>query len=146
LKNIASLCDGFVLIDTQVALSEEKDVGSDGWKPELSPLKEFKVGNSTYSGRVYREFKSNESQLVKDLSTTASLKNEFSVWLTEDSLISVLTDVGFEQVSKIVFPLKAKTWWSTVQADARVLVLAVKERESFASRVFGTGRRSNRPW
>jgi 2-polyprenyl-3-methyl-5-hydroxy-6-metoxy-1,4-benzoquinol methylase len=133
LENISRLCNGFMLLDTHVALREQSKTGD--WTPDLSPMREFKVGKKTYEGRLYREFHADTAQLTKDLSSTASLKNEFSAWLTEDSLVSLLRDVGFEQVSKIVFPERENAWWSDTKANARVLMLAVKKRDPFRSKI-----------
>jgi 2-polyprenyl-3-methyl-5-hydroxy-6-metoxy-1,4-benzoquinol methylase len=135
LANIANLCDGFILIDSHIALADRPKSIGDGWTPDLSRLRQFKVGRKTYSGRLFREFSPKTDQLSKDLSPTASLKNDFSVWLTENSLISLLRDVGFGQVSKLVFPKDQRIWWSDVRADSRVLMLAVK-RQPFRSKVF----------
>jgi len=133
LKNISEVCAGFLLLDTHVALMRQPVSGD--WKPPLSAITEFRFANKTYVGRLYREFDSDASQLSKDLSVTASLKNEHSAWLTEDSLVSLLHDVGFEQVSKLVFPERENTWWSDTKANARVLLLAIKKRDSFKSKV-----------
>jgi 2-polyprenyl-3-methyl-5-hydroxy-6-metoxy-1,4-benzoquinol methylase len=133
LENLSRLSTGFLLLDTHVALREQPASGD--WKPDLSPITEFKFRNKTYMGRLYREFDSDASQVSKDLSVTASLENEHSAWLTEDSLVSLLRDVGFEQVSKFVFPERDNTWWSDRKANARVLLLAVKKRDSFKSKV-----------
>jgi 2-polyprenyl-3-methyl-5-hydroxy-6-metoxy-1,4-benzoquinol methylase len=135
LANMANLCDGFILIDSHIALADQPKSLGNGWRPDLSRLRRFKVRKKTYTGRLFREFAPNTDQLSKDLSTTASLRNDFSVWLTEDSLIRLLRDVGFGQVSKLVFPKAQRTWWSDARADARVLLLAVK-RQPFRSRVF----------
>jgi 2-polyprenyl-3-methyl-5-hydroxy-6-metoxy-1,4-benzoquinol methylase len=135
LANMANLCDRFILIDTHIALTDNPKSIGNGWKPDLSPLQQFKVGNKSYTGRMYREFAPETNQLSKDLSPTASLRNDLSIWLTEDSLISLLRDVGFGQISKLVFPKDRQTWWSDVRADARVLMLAVK-RKPFRSKVF----------
>jgi 2-polyprenyl-3-methyl-5-hydroxy-6-metoxy-1,4-benzoquinol methylase len=137
LANMADLCDGFILIDTHIALADQPRSIKGGWRPDLSPLREFKVGRRTYTGRMFREFDRGANQLSKDLSTTASLRNSSSVWLTEDALISLLRDVGFNQTSKLLFPKDAGTWWSDVRADARVLVLAAKKRKPFRSKIFG---------
>ena len=132
LENMSKLCDGFMVIDTLVAVTDE-DGSFRGWKPDLSSMKEFKFGRKTYSGRLYREFGSKATQLFKDLSYTASLKNEFSVWLTEDSLVGLLRDVGFEEISKIVFPKNANLWWAE---DSRVLLVANKKRKPLKSKIF----------
>jgi len=143
LSNLSKLCDGFILIDTHVALRDQTTLG-ESWKPHLSELREFRFGNRTYLGRSYREFPSDATQLSKDLSTTASLKNDQSAWLTEDSLITLLRDVGFEQISKIVFPEREDVWWSDIGADGRVLLLAVKKRAPFKSRIHRKGSRRKR--
>jgi 2-polyprenyl-3-methyl-5-hydroxy-6-metoxy-1,4-benzoquinol methylase len=137
LANLSGLCTGFLLLDTHVALRNQPEAGS--WKPDLSQLKEFTAGNKTYTGRAYREFGPDATQLSKDLSSTASLKNEHSVWLTEDSLVSLLRDVGFEQVSKVLFPEADNTWWSDMKSDARVLLVAVRQRPRFTSKIHRNG-------
>ena len=103
LDNIAGLCGGFAVIDTLIALEDQPDSISDGWKPELSELQKFDYRGREYTGRVYREFETGAPQLGKDLSATASLENEVSVWLTEESLVGLLRDVGFEHVQKHVY-------------------------------------------
>jgi 2-polyprenyl-3-methyl-5-hydroxy-6-metoxy-1,4-benzoquinol methylase len=133
LENLSELCTGFLLLDTHVALVEQPESGD--WKPDLSALRKFEFGNKTYTGRLYREFNSDTAQTSKELSPTASLSNEQSVWLTEDSLVSLLREVGFEQVSKIVFPEKERAWWSDTRANARVLIVAVKKRDRFKSTI-----------
>jgi SAM-dependent methyltransferase len=139
LANMATLCDGFMLLDTHIALADHPAPMKGAWSPDLSPLQEFKAGKKTYTGRLFREFAPATSPVAKDLSTTASLKNDFSVWLTEEALISLLRDVGFEQISKLVFPEEEGAWWSDFRPDARVLFLAVKKRKPFLSKIF-TGR------
>ncbi len=136
LDNIAGLCDGFAVIDTLIALEDQPDSISDGWQPELSELQKFEYGGREYTGRVYREFESGAPQLGKDLSATASLENEVSVWLTEESLIGLLRDVGFEHVQKHVYERDEDNWWADVRKDGRVLLTAVKERPKFRSKLF----------
>jgi 2-polyprenyl-3-methyl-5-hydroxy-6-metoxy-1,4-benzoquinol methylase len=138
LDNLARLCDGFVVIDTLVALEDPPDSISGGWRPELSALRRFEYRGREYHGRTYREYESSAPQLEKDLSVTASLGNEFSVWLTEQSLIRLLRDVGFEQVQKLVYGYDEEdNWWADVRKDGRVLLVAVKKRPRFRSKVFG---------
>jgi SAM-dependent methyltransferase len=138
LDNVARLCDGFVVIDTLVTLEDQPDSISDGWRPELSELRRFEYRGREYQGRTYREYKSSAPQLEKDLSVTASLGNEHSVWLTEPSLIALLRDVGFEQVQKLVYGSDEEdNWWADVRKDGRVLLVAVKKRPPFRSKVLG---------
>lgn len=135
LTNMAELCDGFILIDSHIALADQPKSIGNSWKPDLSSLRQFKVNKRMYSGRLFREFAPGSSQLSKDLSSTASLKNDFSIWLTEESLVTLLRDVGFGQISKVVFPKDRPNWWSDVRADSRVLMLAGK-RKPFHSKIF----------
>jgi 2-polyprenyl-3-methyl-5-hydroxy-6-metoxy-1,4-benzoquinol methylase len=137
LDNVARLCDGFVVIDTLVALEDQPDSICDGWRPELSDLRRFDYRGREYHGRTYREYAGDAPQLEKDLSVTSSLDNEHSVWLTEQSLIGLLRDVGFEQVQKVVYgPHENGNWWADVHKDGRLLLVAFKQRPHFRSKVF----------
>ena len=136
LDNIAGLCGGFAVIDTLIALEDQPDSISDGWKPELSELQKFEYRGREYTGRVYREFETGAPQLGKDLSATASLENEVSVWLTEESLIGLLRDVGFEHVQKHVYQRDEDNWWADLRKDGRLLLTATKERPQFRSKMF----------
>jgi 2-polyprenyl-3-methyl-5-hydroxy-6-metoxy-1,4-benzoquinol methylase len=136
LDNMSRLCSGFILIDTLVALEPLPESIKGGWKPELSPLKEFLYCDRAYVGRLNREFERGATKLEKELSPAASLENELSIWLTEDSLIELLRDVGFEQVEKLVYGKHEDIWWADVEREARVLLVAVKHRKEFYSRVF----------
>ena len=137
LEHIAGLCDGFLLLDTLVALEDLPESISDDWRPELSELTTFERAERRYTGRLYREFKPGADRLEKELSLTASLDNEESVWLTEGSLFGRLRDVGFEQVQKLVYGPHEDLWWADMRRDARVLVLATRRRPPFRSKMFG---------
>jgi 2-polyprenyl-3-methyl-5-hydroxy-6-metoxy-1,4-benzoquinol methylase len=136
LENLAGLCDGFVVIDTHVALEDQPETLKGGWRPDLSELRAFTFAGKQYEGRLFREFPSGTSREVKDLSPTASLDNELSVWLTEDSLVRMLRDVGFAGTEKIVFPRDQDTWWSDLRKDCRLLLVASAPRSGFRSRLF----------
>jgi SAM-dependent methyltransferase len=136
LANLAELCDGFVVVDTHIALEHQPESIKGGWRPELSDLRRFSFGGRQYDGRLFREFPAGTARDVKDLSPTASLDNEQSVWLTEDSLIRMLHDVGFSGTEKVVFPREQQTWWSDQERDCRVLVVASSPRGRFASMLF----------
>lgn len=133
LAQVADLCERFLVLDTLVAL-EDAPQTIDGWQPELSDLRDFTHDERNYSGRLYREYEEGADEVEREFSTTASHRNEFSIWLTEDSLVSLLDDVGFEQLEKIVSPQRADSWWSD-PSDGRVLYVA-KRRRQFSSRVF----------
>jgi 2-polyprenyl-3-methyl-5-hydroxy-6-metoxy-1,4-benzoquinol methylase len=135
-ENIAALCNGFTLIDTLISFEDQPKVLCGGWRPELSSLREFARRDRVYTGRLYREFDTDATELGKDLSPAASLGNDFSIWLTEESLVQLLRDAGFEQIEKLVYPRDENLWWADARTDARVLLLAVRKRNEFRSRIF----------
>jgi hypothetical protein len=116
---------------------EDRRQDIDGWRPELSDLQRFELGGDTYEGRLYREYESGADRVERELSTTASLANDLSVWLTEDSLVRMLRSVGFAHVLKVCFARDADNWWSD-PAEGRVLVVASKEARPFRSLVFAS--------
>lgn len=134
LSHMAALCEGFMVLDTLVALEHRPQTIS-GWQPELSELRELHFGGRSYRGRLYREFRSTAGEEERAFSTTASLSNDLSVWLTEDSLVAMLTDAGFGELEKVVFPARADNWWSD-PADGRVLYIA-RPPSRFSSSIFG---------
>jgi SAM-dependent methyltransferase len=134
LAQVAELCEGFLVLDTLVAL-EDAPQTIDGWEPELSDVRDLRAGAKSYRGRLYREFQEGADEVEHAFSTTASHKNEISIWLTEGSLVSLLGDVGFERLDKVVSPRREDSWWSD-PSDGRVLYVA-RRRRRFASRVFG---------
>ena len=136
LVNMAELCTGFVVIDTHIALEDQpKNIKGD-WHPELSDMRSLSFGGRLYEGRLFREFPSGTARDVKDLSPTASLENNHSVWLTEDSLVCMLHDVGFSGTEKIVYPTNSETWWSDIRKNSRVLIVASSPRSRFHSILF----------
>jgi 2-polyprenyl-3-methyl-5-hydroxy-6-metoxy-1,4-benzoquinol methylase len=139
LEQVADLCDGFTVIDTHIALAEQPAaIKADraSWRPDLSDMRRFTFGGRQYEGRLFREFPDGTARLTKDLSPTASLENELSVWLTEDSLVRMLHDVGFSGTAKVVFPSDADTWWSKLEVRSRVLFVASSPRRRFRSKLF----------
>jgi 2-polyprenyl-3-methyl-5-hydroxy-6-metoxy-1,4-benzoquinol methylase len=133
LANVARLCEGFLVLDTLVAL-EERPQQISGWEPELSAVREFSFGQRTYRGRHYREYQPGAGEEERAFSTTASYTNELSVWLTESALVDALRDAGFEQLEKIVFAPRENNWWSDPE-EGRVLYVAAGPRR-FSSALF----------
>lgn len=136
LENVAGLCDGFVLIDTLISFEDQPETLCGDWKPELTDLQEFTHRGRTYTGRLHREYDSSATEVGKDLAATSSLGHEWSMWLTEDSLLRLLRDVGFEQIVKLVYPKDEDMWWADVRRDARVLIMATRNRSEFRSKIF----------
>ena len=137
LANVAELCTGFAVIDTHVALEDQPEERIKGdWSPELSDMRAFNFGGRMYDGRLFTEFPTGTARDVKDLSPTASLENEVSVWLTEESLVRMLHDVGFSGTEKIVYPSDSETWWSDIRKNSRVLIVASSPLSRFRSILF----------
>jgi 2-polyprenyl-3-methyl-5-hydroxy-6-metoxy-1,4-benzoquinol methylase len=136
LANLAGLCDGFAVIDTHIALEDQPETIKAGWRPELSEMRSFAFGRGQYEGRLFREFESGTARDTKDLSPRASLDNELSLWLAEESLIRMLHDVGFSVTDKVVFPKDADTWWADPRKESRVLLVAWSPRSRFRSKLF----------
>jgi 2-polyprenyl-3-methyl-5-hydroxy-6-metoxy-1,4-benzoquinol methylase len=136
LANVAGLCTGFAVIDTHVALENQPQTIKGDWRPELSDMRTFMFGGRRYEGRLFREFPTGTAREVKDLSPTASLENEVSVWLTEDSLVRMLHDVGFAGTQKIVYPTDSVTWWSDMRKECRMLIVASSPLSRFQSILF----------
>lgn len=133
LDRVAEMCDGFLVLDTLVSLPDAPQTIGD-WKPELSAAQEFRFGGKSYAGRLYREYEEGADEVERAFSTTASHTNDLSVWLTDDALVSLLSDVGFVALDKAVFPRVEDNWWSD-PSEGRVLYVA-RTRRSFTSRVF----------
>jgi len=137
LANVAALCTGFAVIDTHVALEDQPErIKGGSWRPDLSELRTFTFDGRRYEGRLFREFPTGTARDVKDLSPTASLENELSVWLTEDSLVRMLHDVGFSGTEKVVYPRDVGTWWSDLREECRVLMVASSSGSRFSSKLF----------
>jgi len=137
LGNVAALCTGFAVIDTHVALEDQPErIKGGSWRPDLSELRTFTFDGRRYEGRLFREFPTGTARDVKDLSPTASLENELSVWLTEDSLVRMLHDVGFSGTEKVVYPRDVGTWWSDLREVCRVLMVASSSGSRFSSKLF----------
>jgi SAM-dependent methyltransferase len=78
---VASVCRGYALIETQVALSARERI--------------------EFEGRAYRG-----AWYPEDVAQPgASLDNPRSFWLTRPSLLNLLADVGFTSVSEVLTPV-----------------------------------------
>jgi 2-polyprenyl-3-methyl-5-hydroxy-6-metoxy-1,4-benzoquinol methylase len=133
LAQVADCCDGFLVLDTLIALEDGPQRIGD-WDPDLSELRDFDFGGRTYRGRLYREFEAGADQTEREFSTTASQDNDLSAWLTEDALVEMLADVGLPQLEKVTFPQRQNNWWSDA-SEGRVLYVA-RRPSRFASKIF----------
>jgi 2-polyprenyl-3-methyl-5-hydroxy-6-metoxy-1,4-benzoquinol methylase len=132
LAQLAELCEGFIVLDTLVARETAQTIGD--WEPQLSAMRDFSFAGNSYRGRLYREYQEGADETERAFSTTASHTNEMSIWLTEDALVDLLADVGFEQLEKVVFRPQENNWWSD-PSEGRVLYVG-SGRPRFSSSVF----------
>ncbi len=96
LENLHSLCAGMLVVDTLVSL----DGGS-----------EAVYGGRVYPGEKRREHGDDDSDELKRSRVLKSIDNTFSFLLTRESLVRVLSDVGFGSVFEChapAEPLKAR--------------------------------------
>jgi SAM-dependent methyltransferase len=135
LAQVAEICEAFLVLDTLVALEAGPQAIGE-WAPELSGVRNFPFRGESYRGRMYREYEAGADAVERAFSNTASHDNDLSVWLTEDTLVSLLGGVGFEQLEKQVFPRSADNWWSH-PGEGRVLYVA-RRRRRFASSIFAS--------
>lgn len=86
--------NAFWFIDTHTAPVHEEDLQKCVFKNNLSTLDTTKHHNVEYSGRWYKEY--NEDSRTED--PFAAISNYRSFWLTEESLIKAIYNVGFKQI------------------------------------------------
>jgi SAM-dependent methyltransferase len=108
LRSIKAHCRGIMHLDTHIA---------------LEPMEVFEAepGLKVY-GRSITEHFDNVDDATKDSRPLASFRNNFSFWLTERSLMSLLQAAGFGFVMKPMSPVQEWPWRDrgTWVADARL--------------------------
>lgn len=118
-----SVCDRALLLDTHVSIAPKE---SRDWR-----------GNQ-YWGCVYREHPDDAEEADRERRLWQSIDNTFSFWPTEDSLMNLLTDVGFTSVSRCLAPFVER------QFDRRAYVALAGESKQAKSRVPVTTRAPKR--
>lgn len=81
MENLACMCTGFAVVETQIS---------------MRPIKRVDVGGRTYSGRDYPE---------DPARVGAALDAEDSFWLTRASLLNLMSDTGFSSVFEVLNPV-----------------------------------------
>lgn len=102
---IASVCDGIAIFDTHVSLSAARE---EIWR------------GRRYLGSTYREHRDYATEEERSRALWASLDNADSFWLTRESLLRSLADVGFTSVLEAALPAVAEA------PPDRVTFVAVK--------------------
>jgi len=122
IESIYEVCDGFAIIDTHIAFKNEVRT-------------EYK--GKEYWGIKYPEHSPESTMEQRERSTYASLDNVFSYWLTKESLVNALSDIGFTSVVECAWPSRPHDY-----AD-RVFLVAYKGKP-VASKMFGGAKQAER--
>jgi SAM-dependent methyltransferase len=119
LKNISEMTIDFALIDTHIATKIKHVHG-------CSPLLVEKIfGSQKYVGRQAREYPAGMKKADLEKHVWTSWGNPSSFWLTEESLVKMLSDVGFSYVSKVYVP-RGYRCGENCQAECRIMIVAKK--------------------
>ena len=119
LKNISEMTIDFALIDTHIANKIQHGHG-------CSPVLIEKIfGSQRYVGREAREYPAGMKKADLEKHVWTSWGNPSSFWLTEESLVKMLSEVGFNYVSKVYVP-KGYRCGENCQDECRVIVVAKK--------------------
>ena len=86
---ISECCTGIMILDTFIAANYQKTIVLDGKEIHGSPYKEHNTNAS-------------KEERVADL--WASVDNEESFWLTEESLLRVIQEAGFSSCAEVLMP------------------------------------------
>jgi SAM-dependent methyltransferase len=98
LARVRPMTERFLLLDTHVATPT---AFGHGCAPRLSALER---NGRSYIGRVAHEYDASIDEPALDELAWSSYGNPTSFWLTEESLVAALHDVGFASVSKTFMP------------------------------------------
>jgi 2-polyprenyl-3-methyl-5-hydroxy-6-metoxy-1,4-benzoquinol methylase len=89
LESISEVCDGILLIDTFIALSSQTTED---------------VAGTTLHGHHYFEHSERDDDTTKHSRLWASLNNTTSFWMTEPTLLNLLSRFGFTSVMDVLVP------------------------------------------
>ena len=89
MQEMANVCTGILLLDTFIALSSQDTQN---------------VNGLALHGHHYFEHSSDDAEQTKQEKLWASIDNASSFWLTEPSLVNLLTHAGFTSVSDVLTP------------------------------------------
>jgi hypothetical protein len=99
LAQVARATSSLLIVDSHVAPADDDQLAKmRADLRELSPLELELTGDRAYLGRWYVEFDKGISDEARGEQLWASWSNHRSFWLTEESLLRVLTDAGFAMV------------------------------------------------
>ncbi len=105
LERIGRMCGRLLIIDTHVS---------------LRPRKTREWNGLTVRGHLFREHRRGSSPEKKEASVRASIDNDYSFWLTEQSIMEILGRIGFSSAYRCMLPAEPG------KPKDRVTLVAVK--------------------
>jgi 2-polyprenyl-3-methyl-5-hydroxy-6-metoxy-1,4-benzoquinol methylase len=120
IRAMHDVCQGIVVVDTFIALSDRVSVELDG---------------ASYHGHVYGEHGADDSAEAKASKLWASLDNESSFWFTEPSLLNLFARAGYTSSFEVLVPTMPgnlrdrKTYVAMKGRPARVLTSDETDRQ-----------------
>jgi SAM-dependent methyltransferase len=120
LMNISSLTRDFLLLDTHIALR-------DSWKHGCSKkISKRTFGGNSYLGRVATEYPPDLPRGEVEQLLWSAWSNPMSFWVTEESLVTILRDVGFKHISKVYTP-RGYRCQENCPEGCRIIIIAQKD-------------------
>jgi len=121
IRAMHDVCQGMVVVDTFVALSDRVSVQLDG---------------TAYHGHIYGEHGADECPESKARKLWASLDNESSFWFTEPSLLNLFARAGYSSAVEVLVPTMPgnlrdrKTYVAMKRRPVRVLTSDETDRQA----------------
>ncbi|MDI6804241.1 MAG: class I SAM-dependent methyltransferase [Bacteroidota bacterium] len=120
LKNISEMTLDFALIDTHIANKTSFGHGCS------SVLVEKTFESQKFIGREAREYPKGMKNAELEKHVWTSWGNPTSFWLTEESLVKMLGEVGFGYISKVYVP-QGYRCGDNCKEECRVIIVAKKD-------------------
>lgn len=119
LKNVSEMTLDFALIDTHIANKTSFGHG-------CSPMLVEKIfASKIYIGREAREYPAGMKKADLEKHVWTSWGNPTSFWLTEESLVKMLGEVGFSYISKVYVP-QGYRCGDNCKEECRVIIVSKK--------------------
>jgi len=112
---------GMLFLDTHIAPENDEALATCHFKDELSDIVSIESNGEIYQGRWYHEY---HNETEKAAWTSAS--NHKSFWLTHDSLIRALSNVGFSHIYKIYGGFELEYEFNLRKIYSRLYCIGIK--------------------
>jgi 2-polyprenyl-3-methyl-5-hydroxy-6-metoxy-1,4-benzoquinol methylase len=125
IRKMRDCCTGITIVDTYIA---------------AHPDKTMTINGKSVTGAVYTEHDTNTSREEKLADLWASVDNESSFWLSEESLTKAMIDAGFTSLNEVLLPFLSPSYdrrtylamcGTPVAVKSSQATQAAKEQEPF---------------